>query len=165
MRNQRTTLSPTAITNLMWCLATVVWCAGLYKLLPYSPLCSFVPTLFLISACIAARGYRSPNTAWELITIGWLILILKLADSHVGAFQFIGTPNSFALQWDIKYGSICLLSLPSFITIPAVYFAIQASVNTRSNTRKWIWASAVIAAVDGLMLTLSIYWIYELAPF
>ena len=82
----------------------------------------------LVLACLAARRRKSPDLAWSLFAIGWLIAIVNVVHCLFECFNVLGgLPRAAELQRDFMVAYVSNLALPLFLSLPAVQLAATGS--------------------------------------
>lgn len=127
------------------------------------------PALFVAAWWVARRG-ASPDLAWGLFAIGWLVAaIVCVNDLYDTTFYICPTQPNMILTWD-EYGSsfvfgyLCNFTLPLYLSLPTVYLASKSSRGFRSSGRRWIILSAIVAFVDVTLLTIllvTFFWLHD----
>lgn len=115
---------------------------------------TLLPGTFLVAACWAARRRKSPDLAWSLFAIAWLIASIQVVECLIECFSFLsGTPPASDLQRGFVIAYVSNFALPLFLSLPAAYLAIKGSHGSRFYARKWIILGSMVAFVDVTVLT------------
>jgi hypothetical protein len=116
---------------------------------------TLLPGTFLVAACWAARRRESPDLAWSLLAIAWLIASIQVVECLIECFSVLsGSPPASELQRGFVIAYVSNVALPLFLSLPAVYFAIRGSHASRSYARKWIILCSIVAFVDVTVITI-----------
>lgn len=119
------------------------------------PYWTIVPGFFFVASCLVSRYRRSPDLAWGLFAIAWLISLIAVVNSLTRCFNvFDGLPSESELQHGFVLAYVSGLAIPLFLSLPAISLAIRASKGVRSYSRKWIIMCSMIGLADVTVLTI-----------
>ncbi len=114
-----------------------------------------VPGFFFVASCFVSRYRQSPDLAWGLFAIAWLIALIDVVNSVVRCFEVMGGPPSASeLQHGFIFAYVSRLALPLFLSLPTVSLTIRASRGVRSCGRKWIITCSIVGLADVTVLTI-----------
>jgi hypothetical protein len=120
--------------------------------IPYG---AILPGVLFVASCYVGRRVESPEMAWGLFAIAWMVTLVGIVHSQIHCFGLIsGVMIASNIQRCLLHEFGTGVVLPLFLSLPAVYLAIKASKGTRSYARKWMIACAVIGLVDVTVLTI-----------
>lgn len=136
-----------AITAIAILCALARW-AGVF------PSWTIVPGSLLVASCLVSRRCQSPDLAWGLFTIAWLIALIDVLNCLCRCFCSLGgPPPASELQHGFVLAYVSGLAIPFFLSLPAIPLAIKASRGIRSLGRKWIIVCSVVGLADVTVLT------------
>jgi hypothetical protein len=119
---------------------------------------TILPGAIFVSACFVARRRTSPDLAWGLFTIAWLIALIQATRSLLLSIAVIsGPPPVSELQRGLLTAYVSNLALPLFLSLPAACYAIKGSRGARSYGRNWIIVCSLVGLIDVTVLTVSLF--------
>ncbi|MEQ8791203.1 MAG: hypothetical protein RIC55_33380 [Pirellulaceae bacterium] len=128
-------------------------------------LCLLLGYVRLHLAANRNQGAESVRTAWNLIAVAWLLVVVSYFDGVTKGLSVVSAdpPELLAglIQEGLGYWWISAVSLPLLLTLPLIYMLMFVHRSYPGTASRWLLFGVVVALLDALFFSWQVWFSAE----